>query len=79
MIDTYELLELLFSHPTVPPFLCRCHICALQAPDLKSMQLHHDSKHSKLPWEPEKCSNVHEGSGGITVAGVAVQGGKRKK
>ncbi|KAG7674232.1 hypothetical protein Ndes2526B_g03965 [Nannochloris sp. 'desiccata'] len=57
----------------------KCHICALQAPDLKSMQLHHESKHSKLPWEPEKCSNVHVETGGVTVAGVAVQGGKRKK
>jgi hypothetical protein len=58
---------------------CRCHICALQAPDLKSMQLHHDSKHPKLPWEPEKCSNVHVESGGVTVAGIAVQGSKKKK
>jgi hypothetical protein len=68
-----------FSLPTIQVFLYRCHICALQAPDLKSMQLHHDSKHPKLPWEPEKCSNVHQETGGVTVAGVAVQGGKRKK
>ena len=51
----------------------------MQAPDLKSMQLHHESKHAKLPWEPEKCSNIHEAAGGVTVVGVAVQGGKRKK
>jgi hypothetical protein len=53
---------------------CRCHICGQQAPDLKSMQAHHDSKHPKLPWEPEKCQNVHVEAGGVTTQGVAVRG-----
>ena len=42
------------------------------------LQMHHDSKHPKLPWEPEKCINVHEESGGITTQGIAVRGSKKK-
>lgn len=57
----------------------KCPICAQQAPDLKSMQLHHDSKHSKVPFDPEKCINVQEASGGVTTAGVAVRGSTKKK
>ena len=43
------------------------------------MQIHHESKHPKLPFEPEKCENVHEASGGVTVQGIAVQGSRKKK
>ena len=56
----------------------KCPICAQQAPDLKSMQAHHDSKHSKLPFDAEKCINVHELVGGVTTAGVAVRGSIKK-
>lgn len=56
----------------------KCHICGQQAPDLKTMQIHHDAKHPKLPWEPEKCSNVHELSGGVTTQGIAVRGSRKK-
>lgn len=59
--------------------LNRCHVCALQAPDLKTMQIHHENKHPKLPWEPEKCTNVHQETGGVTVQGIGVQGSKKKK
>lgn len=57
----------------------KCPICAQQAPDLKTMQMHHESKHAKLTFEPEKCVNVHEASGGITTTGVAVRGSTKKK
>ena len=40
--------------------------------------MHHDAKHPKLPWEPEKCENVHEKAGGVTTAGVAVRGSNKK-
>ena len=56
----------------------KCPICAQQAPDLKSMQLHHDSKHSKLPFDAENCVNVHDLAGGVTTAGVAVRGSNKK-
>lgn len=31
------------------------------------MQIHFEAKHPKLPWEPEKCTNLHELSGGVTT------------
>mmetsp|Transcript_15400 Transcript_15400/g.50603 ORF Transcript_15400/g.50603 Transcript_15400/m.50603 type:complete len:106 (-) Transcript_15400:1822-2139(-) len=57
----------------------QCPLCKQPAPDLKTMQMHHESKHPKLPWEPEKCSNLHEASGGVTTAGVAVRGSVKSK
>lgn len=57
----------------------KCPVCNLQMPDLKTAQIHHESKHPKLPWEPEKVQNVHEAAGGVTTAGVAVAGGLKKK
>eukprot|EP00241_Pyramimonas_parkeae_P008953 CAMPEP_0114252658 /NCGR_PEP_ID=MMETSP0058-20121206/15956_1 /TAXON_ID=36894 /ORGANISM="Pyramimonas parkeae, CCMP726" /LENGTH=106 /DNA_ID=CAMNT_0001366611 /DNA_START=124 /DNA_END=444 /DNA_ORIENTATION=- len=56
----------------------KCPICAQAAPDIKSMQAHHDSKHSKVPFDPEACVNVHEIHGG-TTQGVAVRGSTKKK
>ena len=41
------------------------------------MSIHHESKHPKLPWEPEKCTNTHELHGG-TTQGVAVRGSVKK-
>ncbi|KAL4425024.1 hypothetical protein ABPG77_001802 [Micractinium sp. CCAP 211/92] len=57
----------------------KCHICGQQAPDLKTMQIHHDAKHPKLPWEPEKCTDMHALVGGVTTQGVAVRGSIKKK
>jgi hypothetical protein len=36
-----------------------CPICKATAPDVKSMQIHHDSKHPKLPFEEDKLINLH--------------------
>jgi hypothetical protein len=57
----------------------RIRVVATQAPSLTSMQIHHDAKHPKLPFEPEKCTNLHEENGGVTTAGVAVRGSFKKK
>ncbi|CAN8236205.1 unnamed protein product [Cochlearia groenlandica] len=35
-----------------------CPHCKITAPDLKTMQIHHESKHPKLPYEEPK--NLHE-------------------
>ncbi|KAG2483603.1 hypothetical protein HYH03_017545 [Edaphochlamys debaryana] len=55
----------------------QCHICRQQAPDLKSMQMHHEARHPKELWEPEKCTNMHEIHGG-TTRGVGVRGSTKK-
>ena len=55
-------------HPALP---CPALPCLLQ--------IHHDAKHPKLPREPEKCSNTHELTGGVTTAGIAVRGSVKKK
>ena len=55
-------------------------LSALPCPALPCLlQIHHDAKHPKLPWEPEKCSNTHELTGGVTTAGIAVRGSVKKK
>jgi hypothetical protein len=36
-----------------------CPLCKITAPDIKTMQIHHDARHPKLPFEPEKLSNLH--------------------
>jgi hypothetical protein len=43
------------------------------------MQIHHDAKHPKLPWDPEKCTDLHALVGGVTTQGVAVRGSTKKK
>jgi len=56
----------------------QCHVCKTQAPSLTSMEAHFTARHPSLPWEPEKCTNTHDEVGGVTVAGVAVRGSKKK-
>ena len=56
----------------------QCPVCAQQAPDLKTMEMHHESKHPKLPFDAEKCRNMHDIVGG-TTQGVAVRGSTKKK
>lgn len=38
-----------------------CPICKATAPDLKSMQIHHEARHPKLPYEEDKLINMHVG------------------
>eukprot|EP00878_Enallax_costatus_P001740 GHUV01001896.1.p2 GENE.GHUV01001896.1~~GHUV01001896.1.p2 ORF type:complete len:102 (+),score=29.86 GHUV01001896.1:119-424(+) len=56
----------------------KCPICMTAAPDLKSMQLHWENKHPKLPFEAEKCEDLHAKVGGVTTQGVAIRGSKKK-
>eukprot|EP01084_Bolivina_argentea_P186276 321124_1 len=55
----------------------QCPICCQQAPDIKSMVAHHESKHPKQPFDEEGVKNLRpQGEG--TVTGVAVRGGIKK-
>lgn len=36
-----------------------CPICKTTAPDIKSMQIHHDAKHPKLPFDESKLIDQH--------------------
>ncbi|KAL6516906.1 Protein METHYLENE BLUE SENSITIVITY 1 [Orobanche hederae] len=36
-----------------------CPHCKLTAPDIKSMQIHHDAKHDKILFDDSKVKNVH--------------------
>ena len=40
----------------------------MQAPSLKNMEMHHESKHPKVPWDPNIYQNTHEIYGGTTKA-----------
>jgi hypothetical protein len=54
-----------------------CYICKQQAPDLKSMGQHFDSKHAKETMDPAKFVDTHAVYGATTV-GVAVKGTLKK-
>ncbi|KAK9834826.1 hypothetical protein WJX81_001661 [Elliptochloris bilobata] len=56
----------------------KCPICAQQAPDMKTMQIHHEAKHSKVPFVEASIINLHEVHGG-TTQGIAVRGSTKKK
>eukprot|EP00164_Ancoracysta_twista_P001590 GFYU01002085.1.p4 GENE.GFYU01002085.1~~GFYU01002085.1.p4 ORF type:complete len:104 (-),score=40.60 GFYU01002085.1:597-908(-) len=57
-----------------------CPHCKMAAPSIKSMEEHHDSKHSKLgAFDAAACTNAHEAAGGVTTAGVGVRGSTKKK
>ena len=47
-----------------------CPICKATAPDSKSMLIHHEARHPKLPYEEDKLINLHA-SGPATTAAVA--------
>ncbi|XVF30320.1 hypothetical protein REPUB_Repub16aG0046700 [Reevesia pubescens] len=36
-----------------------CPHCKVTAPDVKSMQIHHDAKHPKIPFDESKIVNRH--------------------
>lgn len=44
------------------------------------MKQHHESKHSKVKWDPSIYIDTHKESGGVTTAGIFVKGsGSNKK
>jgi len=51
-----------------------CTLCNTAAPSLKNMEMHHESKHPKIPWDESLYVNKHEMHGGVTTQGVAVKG-----
>ena len=56
----------------------KCPVCMQQAPSMKSMKMHWESKHHKLPWDETKFEDTHKKYGG-TVQGVAVAGSANTK
>ncbi|CAL9116721.1 protein METHYLENE BLUE SENSITIVITY 1-like [Musa acuminata AAA Group] len=36
-----------------------CPHCKTTVPDLKSMQIHHDARHPKIPFDESKLVNLH--------------------
>lgn len=36
-----------------------CPHCKVTAPDVKSMQIHHDAKHPKIGFDESKINNLH--------------------
>lgn len=38
----------------------QCPVCKVQAPDLKSMQMHFENKHPKETFDESACTNLHE-------------------
>ncbi|XP_071724412.1 protein METHYLENE BLUE SENSITIVITY 1-like [Rutidosis leptorrhynchoides] len=36
-----------------------CPHCKVTAPDIKTMQIHHESRHPKIPFEEDKVTNLH--------------------
>ena len=53
-------------------------VCKQQAPDMKSMTMHFESKHPKETMDHTKFVDKHEVYGG-TTQGVAVKGTQRKE
>jgi len=47
-------------------FLCPLPGCNMQAPSLKNMEMHHDSKHAKVPWDPSIYIDAQAMHGGST-------------
>ncbi|CCW59692.1 unnamed protein product [Phytomonas sp. EM1] len=54
-----------------------CKICMLQAPDLKSMGLHYESRHPDVEFLESDFEDLHKKHGG-TTKGVAIHGSLKK-
>ncbi|EER88935.1 hypothetical protein BDA96_10G333000 [Sorghum bicolor] len=50
-----------------------CPLCRTPAPDIKSMQIHHEARHPKLPFEPEKLLNLHSSAPAAAAAAAAAE------
>lgn len=56
----------------------KCYVCAQMVPDMKTMQVHFEAKHAKMPYEADKVVDMHAVMGG-TTQGIAVRGSTKKK
>ena len=36
-----------------------CPHCKVTAPDIKSMEIHHEARHPKMPFDPSKLIDLH--------------------
>ena len=36
-----------------------CSLCKTTAPDVKTMQIHHEARHPKIPFDEAKINNLH--------------------
>ncbi|KAG0453262.1 hypothetical protein HPP92_025926 [Vanilla planifolia] len=36
-----------------------CPLCKITAPDMKSMQIHHEARHPKIPFDESKLNDLH--------------------
>ena len=36
-----------------------CPVCKTAGPDIKTLQIHHEAKHPKLPWDESSLINQH--------------------
>ncbi|CAJ1990673.1 hypothetical protein - conserved [Leishmania donovani] len=54
-----------------------CKVCMAQAPDLKSMRIHFESRHPNETFNENDFEDLHEKYGG-TTRGVAVHGSLKK-
>ncbi|CAI0376224.1 unnamed protein product [Linum tenue] len=45
-----------------------CPHCKVTAPDVKSMQIHHEARHPKIPFEEDKIQNLHATAPAAAVA-----------
>ncbi|CAN1187016.1 Protein METHYLENE BLUE SENSITIVITY 1 [Linum perenne] len=48
-----------------------CPLCKVTAPDIKSMQIHHDARHPKLPFEEDKLVNLHASTAAVAAPSAA--------
>ena len=57
-----------------------CPLCKTTAPDMKSIQIHHEARHPKLPFDPEKLVNLHSsaGSAEATTSKPGIRGSLKK-
>nr|ABU95041.1 C2H2 Zn finger protein [Triticum aestivum] len=56
-----------------------CPLCRVTAPDVKSMQIHHEARHPKLPFDPEKINNLHGSTAAAPAAAAAVASTSKPK
>ncbi|XP_030461846.1 protein METHYLENE BLUE SENSITIVITY 1 [Syzygium oleosum] len=55
-----------------------CPNCKTTAPDLKSMQIHHDARHPKIPFDESKLINLHATIGDSSKGRPGVRGSHKK-
>ncbi|VFQ92666.1 unnamed protein product [Cuscuta campestris] len=55
-----------------------CPLCKVTAPSIKSMQIHHESKHPKTPFEESNIKDLHASLGDTSKPKPGVRGSLKK-